>query len=47
MAYEPTSWFWQVVGYWQTLIAGVMAVAAAVTTIWFTMRAAKRAAVPD
>jgi len=42
MAYEPTACFWQVVGYWQTLIAGGLAVAAAAATIIATVKTANR-----
>lgn len=42
MAYEPVSSFWQVIGYWQTLIAGVLAVIAAIGAILATIWTAKR-----
>jgi type II secretory pathway pseudopilin PulG len=42
MAYEPISPFWQGVGYWQTLIAGVLAVLAAISAVWATIASANR-----
>src|SRR5277367_6056689 len=42
MAYEPTGVCLQVLGYWQTLIAGGLAVAAAGVTVWTTIWAANR-----
>jgi hypothetical protein len=40
--YQPTSEFWSIVGYWQTIIAGLLAVGAAGLTIWATNSAAAR-----
>jgi hypothetical protein len=40
--WHPESSLWQFVGYWQTLIAGLLAILAAVGTIWATIRAANR-----
>jgi hypothetical protein len=41
VTYQPVSLFWQAVGYWQTIIAGILAVLAAVGTIYFTNKAAR------
>lgn len=42
MIYEPSSPFWQIIGYWQTLIAGGLAVLAAAGTMWATISSANR-----
>ncbi len=40
--WHPTLFYLQMVGYWQTLLAGVFAVFAAGLTIWATVRSADR-----
>jgi hypothetical protein len=42
MAYEVTAPFWQFVEHWQTLIAGFLAVLAAIGTVWTTINSANR-----
>ena len=40
--WHPASIVLQAIGYWQTLIAGLLAVVAAVGTMWATIRSANR-----
>jgi hypothetical protein len=42
MGWEPSSSFLQQVGYWQTLIAGGLALVAGGATVWATRNAAKQ-----
>jgi hypothetical protein len=42
MAYEVTAPFWQFVDHWQTLITGLLAVLAALGTVWTTINSANR-----
>jgi hypothetical protein len=42
MPYEVTDPFWRVIDHWQTLITGLLALAAAVATIWATIASANR-----
>jgi hypothetical protein len=40
--YEVKEPFWQFIGYWQTLIAGVLALVAGAGTVWATIISANR-----
>ncbi|MFI5020888.1 MAG: hypothetical protein ACHQRJ_04445 [Alphaproteobacteria bacterium] len=42
MSYDLKDPFWQFVDHWQTLITGLLALLAALGTIWVTIRAANR-----